>query len=66
MVIEEKGMLAAMKDAYKGGGYKVAVEDSAGCENMILHTAMWTVVVLKKELPRKVLAMIVEHVGEVP
>ena len=66
MVIDEKGLMAAMKDAYKGEGYKVAVEDSAGCENVILHTAMWTVVVLKKELPRKVLAMIVEHVGEIP
>lgn len=66
MVIDEKGLLAAMKDAYKTDGYKVAVEDEAGIENVILHTPMWTVVILKKELPRKVLGLIAEHIGEIP
>lgn len=66
MVIDEKGLLAAMKDAYKLDGYKVAVEDSAGVENVILSTAVWTVVILKSELPRKVLGLIAEHIGEIP
>lgn len=66
MVIDEKGLMAAMKDAYKAEGYKVAVEDSAGIENVILHTSMWTVVVMKKELPRKVLGLIAEHIGDIP
>lgn len=66
MVVEEKGLLAAMKDAYKTDGYKVAVENSADIENVIISTASWTVVILKKELPRKVLGLIAEHIGEIP
>ena len=66
MVIEEKGLLAAMKDAYKLDGYKVAVEDSAGVENVILSTGARTVVILKSALPRKVLGMIAEHIGDIP
>lgn len=66
MVIEEKGLLSAMKDAYKTDGYKVAVEDSADIENVIISTSAWTVVILKKELPRKVLGLIAEHIGEIP
>ncbi len=66
MVVNEKGLLSAMKDAYKLDGYQVAVDESGGIENMIIHTPMWTVVIMKSELPRKVLAMVVEHIGEIP
>lgn len=50
MVVNEKGLIRAMKEAYKSAGYKVAVDDSGG----------------KSSLPRKVLGMIAEHVGEIP
>lgn len=66
MVVSEKGLLSAMKDAYKSDGYQVAVDESGGVENMIIHNPMWTVVIMKSELPRKVLGMIAEHVGEIP
>lgn len=66
MVIDEKGLMRAMKDAYKGAGYKVAVDDSADIENVIISYPTWTVVIQKAELPRKVLGLIAEHVGEIP
>lgn len=66
MVVNEKGLLSAMKDAYKLDGYQVAVDESGGIVNMIIHTPMWTVVIMKSKLPRKVLATVVEHIGEIP
>lgn len=66
MVVNEKGLLRAMKDAYKSDGYKVAVSDFGGVTEVIIDNAMWTVAILKSEMPRKVLAMIVEHIGDIP
>ena len=66
MVVNEKGLLSAMKDAYKTVGYQVAVDESGGVDNVILHNPMWTAVIMKSELPRKVLGMIVEHIGDIP
>lgn len=66
MVVSEKGLMAAMKDAYKSDGYQVAVDESGGIDNVIIHNSMWTVVIMKSELPRKVLGMIAEHIGEIP
>lgn len=66
MVVNEKGLLSAMKDAYKTVGYQVAVDESGGIENAIIHNPMWTVVIMKSELPRKVLGMIAEHIGVIP
>lgn len=68
MIVSEKGLIRAMKEAYKNGsGYNVAVEaDPAGVTNVIIGTSWWTVVIEKGELPRKVLGMIAEHLGEIP
>lgn len=66
MVVSEKGLMQAMKDAYKEDGYKVAVEDKADIENVIISAPLWTVVIQKSELPRKVLGLIAEHLGEIP
>lgn len=43
MVIDEKGLMRAMNVAYKADGYKVAVEDSADTENVIIssHSGPW-------------------------
>lgn len=64
MVVEEKGLIAAMKDAYKSEGYKLAVDLQGGIESVMIASPMWTVVIRKSELPRKVLSLIVEHTGE--
>lgn len=66
MVVDEKGLIQAMKDAYKGTGYKVAMDESGGIESVIISGALWTVVIKRSELPRKVLGLIAEHVGEIP
>ena len=66
MVVDEKGLLAAMKEEYKSLGYKVAADDRSGVENVIISAPLWTVVIRKEDLPRKVLGLIAEHVGEIP
>lgn len=69
MVINEKGLLAAMKDAFKrrSTGYKVAarlLED--GTEEIILSAPGWTVFIARDNVPRKVMGLIVEHMGDLP
>ena len=63
-MINEKGLLRAMKNAYRSGGYEVA---GYGAENMLfINGYSWCVVVPQKQMPRKVLALLVEHVGCIP
>ena len=66
MVVNEKGLLRAMKDAYKGAGYKVATQTSGGIEEIVIGYPGWVVVIEKKNIPRKVLGLIAEHVGAIP
>lgn len=66
MVISEKGLLHAMKDAYKADGYTVAVDDSGGGEDLVLLTPIWTVVIQKNEVPGKILGLITEHLRKLP
>lgn len=66
MVVSEKGLLRAIKDAYKADGYTVAVDDSGGVEDLILHTPLWTVVIQKDEVPGKILGIITEHLRKLP
>lgn len=63
-MINEKGLLRAMKNAYRGGGYEVA---GYGEENtLFINGYSWCVAVPQKQCPRKVLALLVEHVGLIP
>ena len=66
MVINEKGLMKIMKEARKSLGYCVAAENNADMENIIICTNKWVAVVEKKNLPRKVLGLITEHVGDIP
>lgn len=67
MIISESGLLRAMKEAHKSGGYHVATEiDEGGYINLIITTPTWAIVAEKKAMSRKVLALIVEHLGEIP
>lgn len=62
-MISEKGLLRAMKEAWKGAdGYTLAVFGG----KWFLRTEDWAVLVPRGLLPRKCLALIVEHVGEIP
>lgn len=62
MVVNEKGLLKAMKEAYKLDGYTVAMDQ----EDLVLKTAPWTVIMRKKDAPSKVLGLITEHIRQLP
>ena len=66
MVVSESGLMAAMKKAWKKEGYKVAGIDRAGFEEIMIGTGEWVVVITKKNVPRKVLGLIAEHLGQIP
>ena len=63
MIINEKGLLRAMKNAAKSGGYKLFMD---GPWELVLFTARWFIRLDAEFLPRKVAALIVEHTGKLP
>lgn len=69
MVINEKGLCAAMKDAFKkrSTGYKVAAQiTEAGEKQIILAAPGWTAIIARENAPRKVMGLIVEYLGDLP
>ena len=61
MIVNEKALVSAMKDSYKGGGYSVAF----GSGQVFVSGNSWSVWCAEDELPRKVLGMIAEHLGKI-
>lgn len=66
MVINEKGLLRAMKEAHKVTGYTVAVENQGGIDNLIITTNKFAVVMEKKNTPPKIRGLIAEHLLDFP
>ena len=66
MVINEKGLLRAMKEARKVTGYTVAVENQGGIDNLIITTNKFAVVMEKKNTPPKIRGLIAEHLLDFP
>lgn len=62
MVINEKALLAQMKQAYQNGGYRVLVSDS----RMVFSNGYWLASIDKDNVPSKLLGMLAEHIREVP
>ncbi|MEG2176994.1 MAG: hypothetical protein RRY97_08995 [Oscillibacter sp.] len=62
MLINESGLIRAIKRAYKGGGYVVANYGDV----ISIYTDNWYIQVSHALLARKVLATIVEHMGVIP
>ena len=62
MLINEAGVVRAIKRAYKGGGYTVNVRGGV----MSIYTESWYIQARREIMPRKVLAAIVEHAGMIP
>lgn len=62
MLVSEKGLVRALKDAYRRQGYTVL---NSGTDLMI-YTPSWYVRTTWEELPRKALSTIVEHMGVIP
>lgn len=66
MVVNESGLCTAMKTAHKKAGYKVAGLVSDGEDKILIAAPGWCVQILRQKVPRKVLGLIVEHVGDIP
>ena len=68
MVIDESGLLSAMKQAYNGSGYHVAagVVGTKNCMYIANYGYAWGVIIHQENMPRKVLGLIAEHIGKIP
>lgn len=61
-MVNEKGLVRAMKEAWSGGGYIVTVREDL----VYIRYNAWDLIMPVKLLPRKVLALLVEHIGSIP
>lgn len=61
-MINERALLSALKEEWKGAGYTVGRTG----EELLLKGSGWTLLCTMEVLPRKVLALLVEHLGEIP
>ena len=62
MVINEKALICQVKEAYKTGGYTVAVQDG----RMMLSNGYWLASIDEKNVPSKLLSILAEHIRDVP
>lgn len=62
MLINEKGLVRALKHAYKHGGYVIINQE----DQVILYTSGWYIRADWGKFPIKALATIVEHMGSLP
>ena len=63
-MINEKALVAAMKSEWRGGGYEVVGYGEGN--RLWINGNNWCVEMRQSEAPRKVLALLVEHLGEIP
>lgn len=68
MIINESGLLKAMKDSYKSGGYHVAFGTvfTRECYMIASYGYSWGVVIRHDKMPRKILGLLAEHIGRLP
>lgn len=68
MVINEKALLSNMKAAYGKNGYIVArrLDEATDEDNLVIQGDDWVAEITWENAPNKVLAMIVEHLKELP
>ena len=62
MIVDDKGLCRAIKQAYKHGGYMVMAADGS----TMIWTTDWFVQTEDRKLPKKVLGLLVEHMGTLP
>lgn len=62
MLINESGLVRAIKSAYKNGGYAVVNQG----DTVAIYTENWFIQCKRAALPRKAMAAIVEHTGMIP
>lgn len=66
MIIKEKGLLRLMKEAYKGSGYTVALDEGETEDYLCISYWGWKVGIAIDAVPRKVLGLLAEHIGKIP
>lgn len=62
MVINDKALVNRMKDAYKNGGYTIAVKDG----EMMINSGYWLAQIDMDNVPSEVLALIALHMRLIP
>lgn len=66
MILNEKPLVRAMNEAWKGDGYTVVCYQNGGESWLGVITGDWIALAERSNVPRKVLGLIAEHVGEIP
>ena len=61
-MLDEKGTVAALKEAYKNGGYRVAFAEG----KVLIRAATWSAEIEEEYIYPKILGTIVEHIGVLP
>lgn len=65
-MIDERGLVAAIKDTWRHEGYAVAGYGSGDERTLCLNGASWLAVMPRRTTSRKVLGLLAEHLGEIP
>lgn len=61
-MLDEKGVVAALKAAYKGGGYKAAFAEG----KVMLRSGVWAAELDEEYILPRVVGTVVEHIGVLP
>ena len=64
-MIDERGLLSAMKSTWRSEGYTVAGYREDGERVLCIAGASWLVAIPYSAISRKVLTLLVEHLGEI-
>lgn len=62
MTIYDKGLIRAMKKAYRDGGYDVALTD----KGILIQTPCWGAEIIAEAVPNSIKSLIVLHCGAMP
>lgn len=65
-MIDERSLTRAMKESWRGGGYEVAGYGDGNGRMLFLDGRAWAALLPRRTCPRKVLALLAEHLGEIP
>lgn len=65
-MIDERSLTRAMKESWRGGGYEVAGYGDGNGRMLFLDGRTWAALLPRRTCPRKVLALLAEHLGEIP
>ena len=61
-MLDEKGTAAALREAYKNGGYRVAFAEG----RVLIRAGVWGVEIEAEYICQKILGTVVEHIGILP